>query len=631
MLAGAVLGLAMLFLLRRYPGIHHDSILYLGQGLMQKWPGLYGQDLFFLYGSQGNYSFMPWLLGHAFSIADPPDVFMLGTFASMMLFAAASWFCVGAMLPARQRYWGWLGALCLPSIYGMVSIFSYNEPFLTSRPIAEAMCLLGLGVLLRGRWLLGVVSLAGAAAFHPLQAIAAALVIWPWLVMHDRRWIHAAWLLAPILVLAFAGVAPFDGLFQRVDDAWYAELRYSQQIFVTQWSTGDLKVLGFDVLVLVQAYRLLDARFGKWCLAALVGLAAGLAASLLLVDGLHLVLPGGLQLWRSHWLAHWFSMAAIGALLFQHLRASQRVGALLLVLTALLAWGETSWGWLVMAGLYMAWPHVPGETRSRLEPMLARVFLLAVLLLFASHAINELHWFREADYRFDRYPIDRRLLVFPALSLGLPLLAVALWERVSDTDRAWLFYAALLPAVLLVAWVWDSRAPIQRQIEAAAFRTNVFGIDLPTGAQVFWYPESLVSVWMVLQRPSFYSPGQLAGQMFSRQTALEGKLREDRMLPLMNELMQCQAQGTSQAQQLSCRISDSGMRRACGDPGPAPDFLVLPYAQTRAALGTWTLNDPVTGELFATYRLYRCSEAKRDGRRSQARRLDAVDAGASTR
>jgi len=632
MLAGAVLGLAMLFLLRRYPGIYHDSMLYLGQGLMQRWPDIYGQDLFFLHGNQASYTIMPWLLGKAFGLASPPAVFMWGTLASMLGFAAASWFCLCAMLPERQRYWAWLGALCLPSIYGMVRIFSYNEPFLTSRPIAETFCLVALGLMLRQRWLSGVAALACAAFFHPLQAIGAALVIWPWLVMQDRRWFHATWLALPLLLLAISGIEPFAGLFRRADPAWHAEMRNSQQIFMTLWTTNDFKVIAFDLLVLLQARRALSGQFGAWCLAAAVGMVIGMGASLLLVDGLHLVLPSGLQLWRSHWLAHWTSMAAIAALLFHHLRSGQLIGALLLTLTALLAWGETAWGWLAVATLYLAWPSVPSQTRSRIEPILSGLFLIAILLLFANHAGNEFHWFKEAKFRLDHYPIDRRLLVFPALALGLPLLAVVLWERAGRTAKVLLLALVLCPAGVVVASIWDSRSPLQRQVEESAYAPNVFGADIPIGAQVFWYPESLVSVWLVLQRPSFYSSGQLAGQMFDRRTALEGKRRRERVLPLMRESTQCQDDALSDERKRRCQISTASMDLACArTSGLAPDFLVLPHELPQPPSGTWTIKDSATGELLATYRLYRCSEPKRDGLHRQVTQADAVEVRSQTR
>ena len=153
-------------------------------------------------------------------------------------------------------------------------------------------------------------------------------------------------------------------------------------MFVTLWSVNDFKNLGFDVVILLSAWHWLRGRFGEWCLASLIGCTIGILTSLLLVDFLHLVLPIGLQLWRAHWLAHFFSLAAIGALLLFHLRAKDSVSALLLTLTALLAWGETDWGWLLLAAMYVGWQFALQDSRQRLGRLLSWIFGLSILLLF---------------------------------------------------------------------------------------------------------------------------------------------------------------------------------------------------------------------------------------------------------
>ena len=622
-LAGAMLGLGMMLLVRRYPGIYHDSILYLGQGLMNRWPGTFGTDLFFAHGSQADYTVIPWLLGRAFGLADPPAVFLWGTLACMLLFAAASWYCLRALLPERQRYLAWLGALCLPSIYGVVRIFSYNEPFLTARPVAEALCLFGVGLLARRRWWLAAASFAAGAAFHPLQAIGALIIVWAWAILQDRRWVHAAWLSITFAGLGIAGVRPFDDLLRQADPSWYAELKYSPQLFLASWSVNDFKVIGLDVLVLATACRLDRGPFGTWARAALVGLALGLAASFALVDGLHLVLPSGLQLWRVHWLAHWFSLSALALLLFRHWHDRERVSALLLSLTALLAWGETDWGWLPLAGMYVAWPRLPVAQRSRLEPLLAWVFGTAIALLLLNHVSGELRWFREVRYQLSQYPFDRRLLVFPLVSLGVPLLATCVWRRVGRSARALLFVLVLCPAALLSACVWDSRHFVQRAIEDAAFRTDIFGTILPADAQVYWEPESLVATWLVLFRPSYYSPGQLAGQMFHRGTAEAGLPREDRVMPMLRESLACRQHHPRYQDWSACRISDASMHKACDPAGggaPDLDFLVLPYGQPQRSIGEWAIVEPGTRLPVLTYRLYRCADVLSDLRQGTSRR-----------
>ena len=607
LIVGAVFGVVVLLLLHRYTGIYHDALLYMAQGMKARWPGLFATDLFFLHGNQDRYSAFPWLLGHAFGLGAPPRVMPWGSLLSLLSFAAASWYCLRVMLPERQRYWSWLAVLCLPSFYGIVAVFSYNEAFLTPRPFAEALCLVGIGLLARGRLASAAMCALVAAMLHPLQAIAAGLVAWAWLVGRDRRWMHAAWLVLPTLALAWAGIAPLDGLLQRIDDDWLTELRNSSQLFVSAWVPNDYKVLLFDILVLSYAWKALDARFAAWCRSALVGLGLGLLTSLVLVDLMQLVLPAALQLWRVHWLAHWFSVAALGAILFRDHKASHGSRAMILALTTQLAWGESAWGWLLPAMLYACWPRISGLVGLRMSRLIGCLFGLALALLFLQHAAGELRAFDQAGRRLAIYPLDRGLLAFPTLAFGLALLGVWLWDTAAGRHgckaRMALAVLLLLPLTAFAARAWDARSPAFRAIESAAFRTDIFGIDLPAGAQVYWNPELMTGPWLVLLRPSYFSNSQLSGQMFDRGTALDGRIRESRLLPLARESLGCQQPNAP----ADCHISHAAMQAACG-PGQdaGPDYLVLPYRQPEQEAGEWQLRNPDTGEDLIRYRLYDC-------------------------
>lgn len=603
-LTPTLFALTSLLLFHRYPGIVHDAILYMGEGLAHRAPEIFDRDLFFLHGGQQEYSVMPWLLGELLRIGTPPQVFMWGALTTTLLFAFASWFVLRDLLPERQRIWGWFGIACLPPIYGVTSIFSYNEAFLTSRPIAEALSLLAIGSLVRSRWWLASLCIVAASLLHPLQAITAMLIAWPWMVMTDRRWLHAGWAIAPILLLAFLGLPPFDGMLRSFDSQWLAAARTSNQLFVSQWSLADYKVLFFDAFLLAVGWKLLPARWSRWCIAALAGLALGMGASLLLVDGLHLLLPTGLQLWRVHWLAHWFAIASLGALLFHHVSNRDAGRALILMLAGQLAWGETALGAAWMSCLYLVWPWLIAPPRQRLRKPLTWLFGLSLGLLFANHAINEWRWFAAAGYRLEFYPLDIRLLLFPAFALALPLLGLALWSRAKPNARA-LLSIGMMPLLLLAAWRWDARSPLVRVIEQAASTPGIFGARIPEDAQVFWEPESLTGTWMVLGRASYYSQSQMAGQMFNRATFIDGRAREEKVRPLLTESTNCLNRIRHGA--ATCSISADTLRRVC-EPGevPPPDYLVLPYAQSQSPLGTWTISAPGDGEKGFTFRLFDC-------------------------
>lgn len=607
---GALLGLTVLLLLRRYVGIHHDAALYLGQGLLQRWPAIFGQDLVFAHGDgQERYTLLPWLLGHSLRWVEPAPLFLWTTLLSSVAFAAAGWYCLRALLPSGPRYWAWLGTLALPSTYGVVEMFGYGEQFLTPRPIAEASCLAAIALLAARRWALALAVLAMAAAFHPLQTLAAGLVMWAWAVLLDRRWLHLAWLAIPIFALAGLDFGPFGGLLRQIDPQWASNLRaFTRQIYVTEWTRPDWMTFVLDALVLWYACRSSPGAFGRWCGAALLGLGIGVLASLLLVDVWELVLPAGLQTWRVHWLAHWLAMAAIAALLHRDVRARDSSRALLLLLTCLLAWMSGQWFWLALACLYAAWPRVFTLRRGRLVPYVGALAALGIAILFASHIEGELARFGLAHYRLELYAVDRRILAFPALALGIPLLGTLVWSRAGTALRGML--GAVLCLVLLVAaGRWDVRSPLILAFEEATFRTDIFGIELPEEAEVFWSGHSLIGPWLVLRRASYFTPHQISGQVFNRALSEDGRMRLARVRPLIEEGMGCEEWSIPSDLRASCHISGAAMRRACQQDGfPSPDFLVLSLPQPQPAVGEWSIIDPATGEPAVTYRLYRCAD-----------------------
>ena len=613
-LAGALLGFGMVLLLRRYWGIDHDSALYLGQGLVRLWPEIFGSDLFFAHGSQGSYTLFPWLTALAMGWVDPPTLFKFGGLAGLLCFAAAGWYCLRALLPETQRYWAWLGALCLPTIYGRTAIFSYSEPFLTPRPFAEALALLGLGLLSRRRWWPAAACAIVAASLHPLQTLAALLIVWPWLVMQDRRWLHAAWLAIPVALLGLSGVPPFDAMYRPFAQEWLPDLReFNGQLFVSDWPASDYKVLAFDVFVLVLAWRSVRGPFGAWCAAALAGLALGFTASLALVDGLHLQLPAALQLWRTHWLAHWFSMAAIGALLYRDVARRDALRALLLGLNVLLVGYASPWLWIPFAILYACWSPLSGRLQPRLRLLIGGLFVLIMLAMLGNHLVNEFASFRQSQYRLDLYAFDRQVLAFPLLAFGLPLLGVYAWKQAGSRERSLLLAAVLCPIVVLAALRWDIRTPTVHALEDNAFRSDLFGVEIPPGAEVFWDGVGLVGPWLTLRRADYFSPQQLSGVIFNRGTSIDARQRLGRIELLARQSLYCRNYARTGDNRRRCLVGDDAMRRAC-EPGPVrpPDYIVLPLAQTWRSAGSWNVTDPITGRPRATYHLYRCADFMED-------------------
>lgn len=608
--AGGLLGVLLLLHIRRYAGINHDAVLYMGQGLLHRWPEIYSADPFFSHGSQEKFSLFPRLLALAFGVAPPPLVFLLGTLGSLLLFGAASWCCLRTMMPAGQRFWSWLAVLTLPSSYGFAGMFAYGEQFFTPRTLAEALCLLAIGLLSLRRWVIGFGMLAVATVLHPLQTIAASIIIWMWLIQRDRRWLHALWVLLPVGVLAALGVAPFGGLFVRMDPPWMESLhRFTAQLFVGRWRASEYVLLAFDLCVLLYGWRSLRGTLGQWCLAALAGGVAGIASSYVLVDVLHLALPAGLQLWRVHWLLHWLAMATIGAFLWRDVMARDFPRALLLCLIVVFAAGGFGLGWCAGMALYLGWSLLRSRSSEAFLRLLGGLFVLGILVVFGNFVLSEWVFFRMAHYRLDLYAIDRRVLAFPMFALALAATMAVYWSKLPPRTRIIVICIVLFPLLTVGLLRWDSRPPINRAIEQAAFQSGIFGTPLPSDAQIYWDDDSLIGPWLVLKRASYFSPGHLAGLVFNRETAVDTNNRLGRVMPIIEEGLRCRDRSLPLEAREHCHISDGALRRACTATSERrPDYLVLHYDQPQHAVGEWTIADPVTGEAAVTYKLFRCTD-----------------------
>lgn len=609
-------GLALTLLLKRYAGINHDAVLYLGEGFLRRWPTIFSQDLAFIHGSgQGRFTLFPYLLDLALQQWNAASIFMWGALASILLFAIASAFAVRALSEPGTRFWAWLGVTCLPATYGYGAMFKYNEPFLTARPLAESLCLVTIGLVASRRHAMAAVSLVAAGLLHPLQAIAIIPALWCYAVWLDRRWLHLSWIGLALLALAWPlrSSLPLDP-FLVIDDAWLAILKDNTgQLFLGNWGADSFNAVLLDMVVLGYAATRTRAPLSTLGAAACAGLLLALAASYFLVDVFHRALPAGLQLWRTHWIAHWLAMATLAILAWQDVRTRDVPRAMLLVLVLLLTRNVAGYAWIALMGFYIAWPTlVTNGSAARLKPLLGWLFGIGIATLFASYVLLEWDRFRVAHYRFDLYAFDRRLLLFPLVPFGLSVLGYVLWKHLGRRARWGVIALVLLPLVGISALRWDARPPVVMTIERKANTPGIFGVDLPEDAQVYWAQHGVLGAWLVLNRASYYSPHQIAGQIFSRDLSFDADRRAERLTPLILDDMACEDRSRPLAEREHCRISDDGLRHACAPgSGGGPDYLVLPYRQAQPALGNWSITDPATREAAVTWHLYSCADLRR--------------------
>lgn len=612
------LGVLILYL-RPYTGIRHDATLYLAQALYHNFPGEFQHDLFFIAGSQASFTLFPRILAALLDNWSAGPVFLWMTLLGRVAFYAAAWRLLSTIFPPTWRLPAVFALACLPTHYGAFGIFSYAEPFLTPRIFSEALSLMALACLVRGRrtWLT-IFFLGSSALLHPLQAISAGLVAWCWLTIHDRRWLFVLLGIVPMAALAALGVPPLNQLFEQFDAAWMQRLLdYNPHVLLLEWSPRDWCVVLTDVFLLTRVRTLAEpgSPLRPLASAALIATCISLGASALLGDMLRLVLPVGLQIWRTLWIVHLLSMAALPWLITRQwqIDSPDRIQSLLLVATAALGAALPSimlpWAVLGLIPLYQVWPAWRNSVSVVTVRFVQLGICLAALIGLARYALGSLRIFQLGGGNWDLVRIDVMLmshpLVIAALVSGLG------WIYMRSSDRGQLG-TALLTCVALAgaAATWDARSDWSRAIESATNRPDAFGTPIKSGTDVYWYSrETAIGPWLVLNRASYFSPIQMSGQMFNRGTAILSKARKAQIGILELQAGICEIMDLAKGSSTACWASEAAMQMACrhSPSTSAPEYIVLPFRQPEHVRGSWSLQDS-RGSTLVTYYLYQCSD-----------------------
>jgi hypothetical protein len=590
---------------RPYYGIIHDAQLYAVRALAALDPAAYRGDLYLAFGSQDSYTLFAPAYAVLVGALGLGPAHMLGLAVGQAAWLAALvWLATGLIPERRAALAAVAAAIALPGSYGARQILSYGEPFLTPRLPAEALCLAALGLLARGRRGPAIACLAAALAIHPVAAapgLAAALC---WLAWQDRRWLAALVALpAAALLLALAGLSPFDRLLLRLDGAWRAIiLRRDLIAFVGQWGW-------LDYVQLLTTFTLagLGLAAGGPGLRRLLAVATPLAVAGLLAAGLGGDVLGNLlvfqlQPWRVLWLlALAGNLAAAGLLLrrpapapgWQPSRLLLPLGVAALVGARLTQAAFLPAALLLVAGAAALALEAGGRPVRAwvagvlLVPVLSAA-TAAVVLILALLPRNALFW------------ADLRQMAAAAAGLGLALAAGCEPRRTVVRGLAGGLAAALL---LLAAVGWDHRDPRQRMIEAGM--PGAADQLLPPGASVYW-ESGIEDLWFGLRRASFWSCLQSAGAGFFRDNALTYARRRDSLALLGTfDFDNPPDDFCPHRPEALPPVSRATLAEACRRE-PGLDYLVLRHGVPGSFVARW---QPAwsSGELF----IYRCEDLRR--------------------
>src|SRR5690606_7072514 len=107
---------------------------------------------------------------------------------------------------------------------------------------------------------------------------------------------------------------------------------------------------------------------------------------------------------------------------------------------------------------------------------------------------------------------------------------------------------------------------------------------------------SLVGPWLTLQRADYFSPQQVSGVIFNRETSRDAIERIERVTLLSQQSLYCRQLPPDRNATRVCHPTEEAVRLACGrGPAPGPDYFVLLMPLPQQPAGTWTIEDPVEG------------------------------------
>jgi hypothetical protein len=521
---------------RHWGGLRNDGALYTLLAFNHLDPATFAGDLLVRYGSQDPFTIFPAI--YAWAIA----TFGL-TLANLglLIIAYALWLA-GAWSLSHRLARGWpahlafLAIAAAPLGYGAWQSFGAGENVLTPRPFAEGLTMLGLASLVARQWVRSAAAFVLAIVFHPAVALAglSAAV----LALAVRR--RVIWIVIPagaaaVLALAVAGVSPFAGLLNRIDDTWLTVIRTrTQYMFLSAWLAGDWARTISDAALCVAAAALSRGARRHAFLAVTATAILGIIVTGVGVDLLHNTLVTQLQTWRFAWLMAVVKWAA-AAVVWLRLRRSNagQVAACLLAAPAIILirpFADQIWAWvpalaMSLGGLVLSFLVL--RRRALEVSATARRLALEVMLVLPLASLGDglislwmdsLTWLRVREFAQDP-------TTFLPVRVGLALIGTGLvWLAARRPRTAMALGAA---GLIAAASVFDFRAPWERYVMAAAPP-----LALPPAAEVIWDSEA-TPTWLLLRRPAWFSAMQASGLALSRGAGMEWVRRRRLMAPVM--------------------------------------------------------------------------------------------------
>jgi len=509
-----------------YFGVVHDSVLYTLLALSRLHPQSLTNDIFLKYGSQDSFTIWSPLFTAAIRLLDLEPAAALGTLLTQAAFFYGAWLLARRLMPVKDALLA-LGLLvALPANYGASGVFSYIEGFLTPRQITEALVLIALVLFIDSRRLLGSACLLVGMLLHPIMAfsgIVMAVMLYG-LIPRPRLGLT---LLAGGIALSLAIVSVTTaGPLKRFDPQWLRVINENSSfLFVLKWGIEDwIRVVPTVAVLIVGLLTTTKPLVRNLCWGALATASCGLLLTLIFCDLLAVQLVTEMQPWRWLWLEQAVAIILLPVIVGECWRARLATRAVSLLLASV--WVNRSDPQMLLGLALLTVACAAFAHRVALTPRIARlVFIGSCAMLAIALLINFM------PKVTDELPTLPNLQMWAAdgVLYAIALIAVH-WltqRRPVPASSLAIVLAGALACVYVVPPAWKAWSLCYYQSlypDTAQWRAA-----MPPQAQVMW-PTSPIGAWYLLDRPSYWSRYQEAGDIFSRSKAMEAYRRGESLV-----------------------------------------------------------------------------------------------------
>jgi hypothetical protein len=528
---------AVWVLVRPYDGLVSDAQVYALQALATLKPGVIAGDIFLRYGSQNDFTIFPRLYALA-----AQAIGFERTAAALTLLFSCLWLALGWLiarqLSSRDMAWLALGLLiAVKAWYGAYHVFRAGEMFLSARLPAECLSLAAIAAYLGGRRALAGALVLVSGMLHPLMALPVTVLLC--FMFAEERWAGVSLrILLPMLL--FAGTAAtllLSGDRATYTDEWMAALRArSIFLFPVNWRFEDWQHHALVLATLCLGSAIATSRtFARFAgSTAVLGL-AGLGLAVISGALAHYPALLKIQPWRWFWPVVVAAIIVLPTTVRELWRADDVPGRRTCSILLLASWltMDSYGGLLAVACLGIFWSGSHASRRASYALRAGAWLILAATILSAAVAAWQC-----ASYPFDTN-LEPRWMQRLANALPTNSAAVAAilgcWivAVLAGRSRALAALGVASAAALLVLLI--PRA--ERTWTTEYYPPDVYSAFapwraiMPPTAEVLW-PANPTRVWLLLERRSYMSNGQLAGLLYSPKMTAELTRRTTALAPL---------------------------------------------------------------------------------------------------